>query len=167
MVMDSNYFSPLLAADFYLLFYYLIYRYWRRYRSSQFQQKYTSSFPNLIMVSKNWLFFLVEHICWRSNTWAGPLIWIESVALIAIAKVGSTVTHTDLLAVVGPQCAHICSYKGHLQKRHFSHPKGKKQSLIIYVYRSTSCIVCWISIVNYSAVSPSQEDTGIFLCVTL
>lgn len=89
--------------------------------------------------------FLVEHIYWRSNTWAGSLIWIQSIAFIAITKVGSAVAHTDLLTVMGSKCTHICSYKEHLQKRNFSHSKGKKQSLIIYAHKSISCTVCWIS----------------------
>jgi len=59
MVMESNYFSPLVTADYYILFIISnsIHYYWRRYRSSLFQQKYTSSFSNPLLVLKSFFFF--------------------------------------------------------------------------------------------------------------
>lgn len=95
----------------------------------------------------------------RSDTWASSLIWIQSVAFIAITEVGSIVTHADLLTVMGPKCTCICSYRGHFQKKHFSHLREKKHSLTFYAYESVSRLVLFAGLVvrNLGTASPSQQ----------
>lgn len=61
---------------------------------------------------------------------------------------------------MGPKRTRIRSYKGHLQKKHFSHPKGKKRSLIIHSYKSTSHLALSAGLLkfpNFSTVSLSQK----------
>lgn len=60
---------------------------------------------------------------------------------------------------MGPKHTSIRSYRGRLHKKHFSHPKGKKCSLIIYSYKSTSHLALSAGLVvgNFSTVSLSQK----------
>lgn len=107
---QSNYISLLLAAEFYLISRIFIIE--KDFLKSLFQQKHTCSIWNPSTVG----FSLVELIFQRSNTWAGSLVWIEGVSFIAVTEVGCPVTHTELLAAVGPQGTHIHIYKGHWQR---------------------------------------------------